>query len=394
MKPFLAFRNAAPGLLALLLVAAAFQPASSQQAPGPPAVGVVEAARSPIRDTFEFMGRVEATDRVDLVARVNGFLEERLFTEGDEVKKGDLLYRLERPPYEAEVAARQAAIAQAEAQLVNAEIELTRATKLLKTAAGMQARVDDTLAKQRTAAAQLKSAQAAERQSQINLGYTEIWAPVGGRISRTAVTDGNVVGPSFGTLATIVSQDPMYVTFPVPMRTALDARSRFGAKGGLGAVVIRLRLPDGRMYGQTGTVNFVDVATGQDTDTLTFRGTVPNPRLSESEGGDGRLRELTPGEFVTVVVEAARPVEHLTIPRDAVLSDQRGDFVYVVGAGDKVERRAVQLGQSTPETAVILDGLKDAERVVVEGLQRIQPGMQVAPAPIDASINAASPSRS
>ena len=384
MKHFLLRRNAGLALVALAFAGAASEPSWSQPMPsGPPAVGVVEAARRPVTEKFEFMGRVEATDRVDLVARVNGFLEQQLFTEGAEVKKGDLLYRLERPPYEADLAAKQAAVAQAEAQLTNANIQLQRATDLLKSAAGTQARYDDALAAQRSAAAQLRSAQAAERQSQINLGYTEIWAPVGGRISRTAVTVGNVVGPSSGTLATIVSQDPMYVTFPVPVRTALDLRTRFGAQGGFKAVMLRLRLPDGRMYGQPGTVNFADVTIGQDTDTLTFRGTVPNPVLSASEGGDGRLRELTHGEFVTVVVEAAKPVEQLTIPREAVLSDQRGDFVYVVGAEDKVERRAVQLGQSTPESAVISGGLKEGERVVLEGVQRVQPGMQVAPAPVN-----------
>ena len=379
----------------LLTAGAASRPAWSQPVQsGPPAVGVVEAARRPVKESFEFMGRVEATDRVDLTARVNGFLEQKLFVEGADVKQGDLLYRLERPPYEADLAAKQAAVAQAEAQLANADIQFQRAKDLLKAAAGTQARYDDTLAALRSAAAQLKSAQAAERQSRINLGYTEVWAPVAGRIGRTAVTVGNVVGPSSGTLATVVSQDPMYVTFPVPVRTALDLRSRFGAKGGFKAVVLRLRLPDGRIYGQPGTVNFADVTVGQDTDTLTFRGTVPNPLLSVPEGGDGRLRELTHGEFVTLVVEAAKPIEELTIPREAVLSDQRGDFVYMVGAGDKVERRAVQLGQSTQDRAVISAGLKEGERVVVDGVQRVQPGMQVAPAPVNTSPNAATASRS
>jgi membrane fusion protein (multidrug efflux system) len=197
------------------------------------------------------------------------------------------------------------------------------------------------------------------------------------------------VGPSSGTLATIVSQDPMYVTLPVPVRTALELRTRYAAKGGFRAVTIRLRLPDGRIYGQAGTLNFADVTIGQDTDTLTFRATIENPVLAPSEGGDGRLRELTDSEFVTVVVEAAKPAEQLTLPREAVMSDQRGDFVYVVGSGDKVERRAVRLGKSTAETAVITDGVTEAERVVLEGVQRIQPGMPVAPAPVDIKIRAA-----
>ena len=167
------------------------------------------------------------------MARVNAFLEKQLFTEGAEVKKGDLLYLLEQPPYQADLAVRQAAIAQAEAQLTNSNIQLERAKKLLKGPAGLQARYDDTLAAQRTIAAQVKAAQAVAWQSQINLDYTEIRAPIDGRISRALETVGNVVGPSSGTLATIVSQDPMYITFPVPVRTAVDLRKRYASKEAL-----------------------------------------------------------------------------------------------------------------------------------------------------------------
>ncbi len=387
--PYSLFHRLAGFGLAALLVGAA-GPASSQPAPsGPPPVGVIEPVRRPVADSYDFMGRIQAVDRVDLVARVSGFLEQQFFTEGAEVKKGDLLYRLEQPPYQADLAARQAAVAQAEAQLDNANIQLDRAKKLLKGPAGTQARVDDASAAQRGAAAQVRSAQAAERQSQINLGYTEVRSPIDGRIGRTAVTVGNVVGPGSGVLATIVSEDPIYVTFPIPVRTALELRNRYAAKGGFNAVAIRLRLPDGRVYGPSGALNFADVTVGKDTDSLAVRGTIPNPVLTSAEGGNGQLRELTDSEFVTVVLEAATPVEQLTLPREAVMSDQRGDFVYVVGAADKVERRAVKLGQSSAETAVISEGVKDGEHVVLEGVQRVQPGMQVAPAPVDTKIRTA-----
>lgn len=390
MRYSLLHRSAAVGLAAFLAAGAASEPARSQPVPSDvPAVGVIEPVRRPIADSYEFMGRVQALERVDLVARVNGFLEQQLFTEGAEVKKGDLLYRLEQPPYQADLAAKQASVAQAQAQLDNADIQLKRAEDLLKGPAGTQARVDDASAAQRSMTAQLRAAQAAERQSQINLDYTEIRSPIDGRIGRTAVTVGNVVGPGSGVLATIVSQDPIYVTFPVPVRTALELRTRYAAKGGFNAVAIRLRLPDGRTYGHLGTINFADVTIGKDTDSLTVRGTLPNPVLTSAEGGDGRLRELTDSEFVTVVLEAATPVEQLTLPRETVMSDQRGDFVYVVGAGDKVERRSVKLGQSTAETAVISGGVKEGERVVLEGVQRVQPGMQVAPTPADTKIRAA-----
>jgi membrane fusion protein, multidrug efflux system len=248
---------------------------------------------------------------------------------------------------------------------------------------------DDALTEKLSAEAKLRAAQAAAHQSQINLDYTEIRAPVDGRISRTSVTIGNVVGPVSSTLATIVSQDPMYVTFPVPTRTAADLRNRYVLQGGFNAVAIEIRLPDGRMYGQPGTINFADVTISPDTDTLTVRGTIPNPVLSNLGVAGTSIRELTDGEFVTVVVESSKSVEQITVPREAVLSDQRGDFVYVVDANNTVERRAVQLGQSTSVTAAIAAGLTEGERVVLEGVQRVQPGMKVAPGPADVDSHAA-----
>ncbi|WP_375293352.1 efflux RND transporter periplasmic adaptor subunit [Siccirubricoccus sp. G192] len=185
-----------------------------------------------------------------------------------------------------------------------------------------------------------------------------------------------------------MSEDPMYVTFPVPMRTALELRGRYANKGGFEAVVIRLRLPNGRLYEQTGKLGFVDIDVSQDTDTLTLRGTIPNPVLPAEKVGDIRLRELFNGEFVTVALEGAEPVQVLTIPREAVLSDQQGDFVYVVGADNRVQRRAVQLGQSTPESAVVTDGLREGEKVVLEGVQRVQPNMEVSPGPADTGVQA------
>lgn len=368
----------------LLLAGAMAGPVAAQPGgSGPPAVGVVEAVRRPTTQSNEFIGRVQTVHRVDLVARVTAFLNERVFEEGAEVKAGDLLFRLERAPFEAEVAARQATVAQAEAELTNARAALARARDLRSTGAGTQVALENALAQERSATAQVLAAQAQLRQAEISLGYTEIQAPIDGRIGRAAVTVGNVVGPNSGVLATIVSQDPMYVVFPVPMRTALELRTRYASRGGFEAVAIRLRLPDGRMYGHAGRLDFVDIDVGQDTDTIALRGTIPNPVLREEGAAALSLRELTSGEFVTVVVEAVDPVQALTVPREAVLSDQRGDFVYVVGADNRVQRQPVRLGQSTPEMAVIAAGLNGGERVVLEGVQRIQPGMEVSPGPAD-----------
>ena len=193
----------------LVSVLLATSPALAQMpGGGPPAVGTTLAGLQAIAETTEINGRIQAVGRVDLTARVTAYLQEQLFVEGAEVKKGDLLFRLERPPFEADAEAKRAAVAQAEAQLDYADLALGRAEQLLKTNAGSQSTADNARSAQKSAAAQLRLAKAQLRQSEINLGYTEIRAPIDGRIGRIQVTPGNVVGPSSGALATVVSLDP------------------------------------------------------------------------------------------------------------------------------------------------------------------------------------------
>ncbi|MGA8380399.1 MAG: efflux RND transporter periplasmic adaptor subunit [Stellaceae bacterium] len=355
--------------------------ARAQPAPGPPAVGVVPAARQQITETSEFIGRIQAIGRVALVARVTAFLEKRLFVEGAEVKKGDLLYLLEQPPFQAQVDYNQANVAQLEAQHTNAQLTLQRAQYLLKTVAGEQATVDSALAAERALAAQIAAAQAQLEQAQINLGYTEIRAPIDGKISSTAVTEGNVVSPTSGTLANLVSQDPMYVIFPISLRSALDLRDRYGPKGGFSAVVIKLRLPTGEIYQANGHLDYVAPTVAQTTDTITLRGVIPNLIHPGMKIGEPGSRELTDGEFVTVLLQGVQPVSVLAIPRSAVLADQQGDYVFVVDAHNKAQQRRIKLGQSTPSTAVVTSGLKPGELVVSEGVQRVRSGETVSPGP-------------
>jgi membrane fusion protein, multidrug efflux system len=347
-------------------------------------VGVVRAQQTAITETSEFIGRIQAINRVALTARVTAFLDQRLFVEGTEVKQGDLLYRLERAPFEAAVQQQEAAVADTSARLANANIQLTRAQSLLRTPAGQKSNVDDAVANQRSLAAQVLSAQAQLRAAQINLAYTEIHAPVAGKISRTAITVGNVVSPSSGPLASIVSQDPMYVLFPVASRSLTELQKRYADKGGTSAVVVKLRLPDGSMYGHTGKIDYVEPTVSATTDTILVRARIANPPRQQVQEGQMVDRPLVDGAFVTVLVEGIEPVMALGIPRKAVLSDQQGDYVYVVGAGNKVEQRQIQLGQSTPTTAVIASGLKEGEMVIVDGVQRARPGIEVNPGPASA----------
>ena len=348
---------------------------------GPPGVGVARVEKQPVTESSEYVARIQAINRVALVARVTAFLEQQKFVEGAEVRRGDLLYVLEQPPFQADLAAKQAAVQQAEAQLQNAKLTYDRAEMLIKTPAGQQSAVDNARATMLSDAAQVQATQAQERQSAINLGYTEIRAPVDGKIGRTAVTVGNVVSPGSGTLTRIVSQDPMYVVIPVPMRSALDLGKQYARKGGFNAVTVKLRLGDGRMYPQTGRLTFEDNTVSQSTDTLILRATIPNPPVAVAKGGQEELRSLVDGEFVTALIESAAPVELLAIPRAAVLSDQRGDYVFTVGAGNKVAEARVTLGQSTTTMARVLTGLKEGDTVIVDGLQKVHPGQVVSPGP-------------
>jgi membrane fusion protein, multidrug efflux system len=365
--------------LALSLVAG---PALAQ-APGgpPPAVGVVTVEPAEITETSEFVGRIQAIQRVALTARVTAFLEQRLFTEGTEVHAGDVLYKLERGPFEADVAQKEASVADNSARLSNATIQLNRAQTLLGTPAGQRSNYDDAVAAQRSAAAQLALAQGALRQSRINLDYTDIHAPIGGEISRTAVTPGNVVSPGSGPLAMIVSQDPMYVTFPVAVRLLTDLRARYADRGGLSAVQVRLKLPNGTPYDQSGKIDYVDPSVSIGTDTILVRAVIGNPAHGTPAPGQPVDRILTDGAFVTALVEGIQPVTALGIPRAAVMSDQGGTYVFVVGPDNKVERRPIQLGQSTATKAIIAGGLKQGETVILDGLQRARPGIQVTPGP-------------
>jgi membrane fusion protein (multidrug efflux system) len=369
------------GFSPLLFILALASPTYAQAPAGPPSVGVSRTEQTAITETSEFVGRVQAIDRVALTARVTAFLDQRLFVEGSEVNQGDLLYRLERAPFEAAVQQQEAAVADTSARLANANIQLNRAQSLLSTPAGQRSNVDDAVANQRSLAAQVLSAQAQLKAAQINLDYTEIHAPIAGKISRTSITVGNVVSPSSGQLASIVSQDPMYVLFPVASRSLTELQKRYADKGGTDAVVVKLRLPDGSLYGHDGKIDYVEPTVSATTDTILLRARIANPPNGRAEAAQPIERPLVDGAFVTVLVEGIQPVMALGIPRKAVLSDQQGEYVYVVGPGNKVEQRRIQLGQSTPTTAVVAGGLKEGEMVVSDGLQRVRPGIEVSPGP-------------
>ena len=335
--------------------------------PANPAVGVRPAAMKGVSQSFEFVGHIKATDKVDVRARIEGFLEKVAFHEGQDVKAGDLLYQLEQPPFQAQVNTAKANVAQLEAQHRNAELTLGRAQYLIKTVAGQQSNVDSALASERALAAQIDGARAQLQTAEINLGYTEIRSPISGRIGRTAYTLGNLVNPASGVLATIVSQDPIYVLFPVSVRDLEIIReARRNEEGGLAKIDIRIRLSNGKEYPQRGVWNLTDPQVDQQTDTLIMRAIVPNPE-----------RQLVDGQFGTAVIRERREAPRLLVPQAALQVDQSGYYVLVVDDQHKVQQRRIQTGPNQDTDVVVTSGLREGEKVIVDGIQKVRPGQTV-----------------
>jgi membrane fusion protein, multidrug efflux system len=342
--------------------------AIAQGTPSPPTVTVTPAVSRDVTETAGFIGRVTAINQVDIVARVPGFIEQRQFTEGQQVKTGDLLFRIEQATYKAAVAQQSANLAKAKATATNAALQLTRAKELVRNQNIAQATVDQRAADEAAAQADVLEAQAALDQAQINLDYTEIHSPIDGRIGLAKFTVGNLVGPSSGTLATIVSQDPIYVIFQVSAREILDYKRRIAELGDQnGHVAVRIKLPDGTLYAQRGLTDFLDIQVSGSTDTVAVRAELANPQGL-----------LVPGAFVSVVAEAGKPQTALVIPQAAIQLDQAGRFVMVVDAEKKVELRRVTTGADQGTGVVVTQGLKEGDLVIVEGVQKVRPGQVVA----------------
>jgi len=357
--------------LVLVLLLAACDDGTKKAAAEPPApaVTVVVAAQDEIRPSMSFTGRVQAQDKVELRARVEGFLEKRLFEEGQDVKEGDLLFVIEQAPYKASIDEINASIQKAQAALKLADVEVERQSTLVERQTGTQQRLDVVTAQQGDARGELARQKASLEKAQLQLSYTEIRAPLAGRIGRATVSIGNFVGPSTGPLATIVRQDPIYVTFPVTQREMLDIRKERQADSV--DPVIYIRLADGSRYAQPGKVDFVDVTVNQGTDTVQVRAVFPNPD-----------RMLVDGQLVSVIAEVGKPQASLLIPQQAIQIDQTGAFVLVVDSASKVEMRRVEVAQGTGQQLTVTKGLQAGEKVITEGVQKVRPGQVVQAAEI------------
>src|SRR5437868_2896833 len=350
--------------IALALLTGGDESKKAAAPPPSPAVGVRPAAIKGVSRSFEFVGRIKAVDKVEVRARIEGFLEKVAFREGQDLKAGDLLYQIEKVQFQAQVDQAKANLASAEAEATNAQLQYARQYELSRHQFSPQATVDQNKAALDTARAKVLQTQAALTQAQVNLDYTDIRAPIDGRIGRTSYTVGNLVNPASGVLASIVSQDPIYVLFPVSVRDLeiiREARRKEG--GGLAKIEIRLRLSNGKDYPQRGVWNLTDPQVDQQTDTLIMRGIIPNP-----EG------QLIDGEFVTAVIREREEEPRLVVPQAALQVDQSGYYVLVVDDQHKVEQRPIQTGPNQDTDVIITSGLREGEKVIVDGVQKVRPG--------------------
>ena len=379
----------AAGAAAMLLAAGV---ATAQQAPAggpPPVVETIAVKLAPVTQQTQFVGSVQAIQLVDLRARVEGFLESVNFKEGSFVEAGSLVFEIEKDTYQAALAgakaqleAANATLAGAEANLKEADLTLTRQIALVKTNAVAQSSVDQAQASRDAAAATVKQSQAQISQAQaqvdtaqLNLSYTDVSTPISGRIGKALVTVGNLVSPSTGPLATVVQTDPIRVVFSISDREYLAVINAVkpndqGVPTNTSNYQPRLILPNGVPYDQPGKIAFADNAIDPSTGTIAVYADFPNPHL-----------QLVPGQFVTVQVQSGQATELPVVPAAAVQQDRDGAYVFMLGEGDRATIRRVQLGARVGTDWSVTSGLANGEVIISSGIQKIEPGLVVKPAP-------------
>jgi membrane fusion protein, multidrug efflux system len=373
-------RSLRPLLLATPLIASALLGAgpAGAQMPGAPPPGVT-VAKPVVREIVEqdqYTGRFDPIEFVEVRARVTGYLDKIMFQDGANVKKGEVLFIIDRRPYKAALEQAQAALTSAKARLSFTQTDLERAQVLSRGGNISEQVTDQRRQASQTAQADVDSAEAALRNAQLNYDFTEVKSPINGRISQRLVTEGNIVSTDQTILARIVSLDPIYFGFNVDERSFLKYQGSLGIgmgqmQRGKGAPV-QIALSGEEKPTRKGTLDFVDNRVDNQTGTMLLRATVENP--------DNFIK---PGLFGIVAMPATKPFQGILIPDEAVSANQDKRIVYVLGDGDKVSARTVKLGPIVDGYRVVRDGLKGDELVVVNGVAKVRPGAQVKPETVE-----------
>ncbi|WP_442919140.1 efflux RND transporter periplasmic adaptor subunit [Methylobacterium sp. Leaf118] len=369
-------RSLRPLLVASPLIAAALLGAggAAAQMPGapPPGVTVAKPVVKEIVEKDQYTGRFDPIEFVEVRARVTGYLDKILFQDGANVKKGDVLFLIDRRPYKAALEQAQASLTSAKARLAFTQTDLERAQVLSRGGNISEQVTDQRRQASQTAQADVDSAEAALRNAQLNYDFTEVKSPINGRISQRAVTEGNIVITDQTMLTTIVSLDPIYFGFTVDERSFLKYQNTLGigmgqTQRGKGAPIL-IALTGEETPTRKGTLDFVDNRVDNQTGTVLLRATVENTDTF-----------IKPGLFGIVSMPATKPYKGILIPDEAVSANQDKRIVYVLGEGDKVAAKPVKLGPIVDGYRVIRDGLKGDETIVVNGVAKVRPGAQVKP---------------
>lgn len=371
---------------ASVLAAALLLGGCGRQAAPPPAlptVGVIVAHAQAIPMTRSYPGRMAATLTAQVRARITGIVLQRTYTEGTNVKAGQVLFRIDPAPLQASLRAAQGQLAQAEASASNAAITARRSRELGTRGVLSKQDVDNAVAAAAEAAASVKAARANVENARINLGYATVTAPIAGRAGRAQVTQGALVSPTdTNPLTTVQVVNPIYANFSEPM--AEVERLRGAERAGrlqLAApdeVQVHIVLPDGRTYPHAGSVDFTDLAVDPNTGSVDLRALVPNPDDL-----------LLPGMFVKIEVTLGTLHHAFLLPQTAIQRDDHGAFVYVVGANARLVEKRVALGEQRGADWIVTRGITDGERIVVAGVQKASTGERVKPVPAAPAGNAA-----
>jgi len=374
-------RCASAVLLALTIGACSH---SAPPAPQPAEVGVVTAQPTNFPVTRDYPGRLAATLTAQVRARVTGIVLQRVYREGTDVKAGDVLFKIDPAPLQASLRQAQGQLAQAQATARNADLSATRSKELGAKGVLAKQDVDNAIAAAAEADAAVKAAQANVENAKINLGYATVTAPISGRAGMANVTQGALVSPTdTNPLTTVQVIDPIYANFSEPMAEVEQLRK--AEKAGTLALAtpdkvrVKIELPDGSMYPLAGTLDFTDLAVDPSTGAVDLRAIVPNPDHT-----------LLPGMFVKIRLSLATLHGAFLLPQGAILRDNEGAYVYVVGADDKIVEKRVDLGDQRGADWIVQRGLDAGAKVVVSGVQKAQAGERVKPVPLHASADGAS----
>ena len=376
IKPFLSKKIVIPVLVVLALIAfqqvkAVFESqmiAKMRMAPVEVSIGTV--TEDDISTTTKSSGRVVACKIVNVVSRVNGWLQTKYFQEGSIVKKGQLLYKIEPNEYQNAVNQASAAVRESQAQLMNYEKSLRRAKELVKQDFVSKSYYDDALAKRDSTKAMLDVNRANLAQARLNLSYTNIYSPIDGKVGDIFISEGNLVNTSSGTLVRILSIDPIYVSFTMKSEDYLSyIKSHTGKNENvdkLSFIIPQIVMSDGTTYDEKGEIDFVDNEVDINSGTISLRATFSNKK-----------RLLVPGDFVTVKTTSKYKQHVALLPQDAVIETSKGSFVYIVDEDNKAQLKQFQKAGQYNGNWIVIDGLKAGDKFIATNLQKLKPGSKV-----------------